>query len=441
VLGSFQVATISQRAEDAIVRLIGAKARFIDPIGQGFFVDKVLPNIVGHRDCLSTACPGNAFYPRLPAIRDRVLQQIGYRPRVDIRVTDVQITPTSLRTGDVLEVRATVTNVGTAVAPSDARGPGIGYDEGQTFDQRGLPKVTGRFRLALEGVGAGATPYPYRWGLGKALLPGESVTITGSVRVLHPQQRVFRVALVEEYVRYWQQEINPTLVVVDGPPVIPAPAPAVPEPLPIEPDPIGPLPTDRQAPPGAPDPHRTYYPETGHFLGHGFRHYWERNGGLAQFGYPLTTEFTEVNPADGKEYTVQYFERARFEYHPEHKGTPYEVLLGHLGRQVTTGRVFSTAPPGSPAPRPGARYFPETRQWVSGPLLTYWTARGGLMTYGYPISPEFEEINPDDGKPYMVQYFERNRLEVHPEHAGTPNEILLGLLGRQVLVERNWLSR
>jgi hypothetical protein len=29
---------------------------------------------------------------------------------------------------------------------------------------------------------------------------------------------------------------------------------------------------------------------------------------------------------------VQYFERARFEYHPEFKGTPHEVLLGHLGR-------------------------------------------------------------------------------------------------------------
>jgi len=28
---------------------------------------------------------------------------------------------------------------------------------------------------------------------------------------------------------------------------------------------------------------------------------------------------------------VQYFERARFEYHPENAGTPYVVLLGLLG--------------------------------------------------------------------------------------------------------------
>jgi len=41
-----------------------------------------------------------------------------------------------------------------------------------------------------------------------------------------------------------------------------------------------------------------------------------------------------VNPSDGKEYTVQYFERARFEFHPEAAGTPYEVQLGLLGAQA-----------------------------------------------------------------------------------------------------------
>jgi hypothetical protein len=190
----------------------------------------------------------------------------------------------------------------------------------------------------------------------------------------------------------------------------------------------------------APDPDRRYYPETGHYLSYGFKHYWDANGGLAQFGYPLTTEFRELNPADGKEYTVQYFQRARFEYHPEHKGTQFEVLLGLLGNQTTADRSFN-APPTSGPPREGARYFPETKQWVSGPLLKHWTQRGGLMVYGYPISPEIEEINPDDGKTYRVQYFERNRLEYHSEHQGTPHEVLLGLLGRQVLVERGWLSR
>jgi hypothetical protein len=38
-----------------------------------------------------------------------------------------------------------------------------------------------------------------------------------------------------------------------------------------------------------------------------------------------------VNAADGKLYLVQYFERNRLEYHPENRGTRYEMLLGLLG--------------------------------------------------------------------------------------------------------------
>ena len=41
---------------------------------------------------------------------------------------------------------------------------------------------------------------------------------------------------------------------------------------------------------------------------------------------------------DGKTYLVQYFERNRLEYHPENKGTPYEVLLGLLGVQTYQAR-------------------------------------------------------------------------------------------------------
>jgi hypothetical protein len=78
-------------------------------------------------------------------------------------------------------------------------------------------------------------------------------------------------------------------------------------------------------------PSHRYFPETGHSLSNAFLGYWDRNGGLAQFGYPLSEELREVSPTDGKEYTVQYFERARFEYHPEYKGSKAEVLLGLLG--------------------------------------------------------------------------------------------------------------
>ena len=43
-------------------------------------------------------------------------------------------------------------------------------------------------------------------------------------------------------------------------------------------------------------------------------------------------------------YTVQYFERARFEWHPENRGTPSEVLLGRLGAQAAQTAAVNVSP-------------------------------------------------------------------------------------------------
>jgi len=84
-----------------------------------------------------------------------------------------------------------------------------------------------------------------------------------------------------------------------------------------------------------------YFPETGHNLGGRFLAYWEAHGGLAQFGLPLTEERWDTLPSDaGACCQTQYFERARFEYHPENDGTPYEVLLGQFGRQILTDNAM-----------------------------------------------------------------------------------------------------
>ncbi len=75
-----------------------------------------------------------------------------------------------------------------------------------------------------------------------------------------------------------------------------------------------------------------YFPQTGHNLGFGFLQFYNANGGLDAFGYPISEEIQEAGP-DGKMGTIQYFQRARFEYHPEFAGTPYAVELGLLGDQ------------------------------------------------------------------------------------------------------------
>jgi hypothetical protein len=57
-----------------------------------------------------------------------------------------------------------------------------------------------------------------------------------------------------------------------------------------------------------------------------------RELGVPIVGLPLSDQHEE-KAADGKTYVVQWFERARFEYHPENT-SPYDVLLTLLGRQL-----------------------------------------------------------------------------------------------------------
>jgi lipoprotein-anchoring transpeptidase ErfK/SrfK len=92
------------------------------------------------------------------------------------------------------------------------------------------------------------------------------------------------------------------------------------------------------------DPSRRFFPQTGHVLAYGFKNYWEQNGGLYVFGYPISREFSEFNRDTGQEHTVQYFERARFEWHPEFRGTPYEVLLGRMGAEFADANGIDTSP-------------------------------------------------------------------------------------------------
>jgi hypothetical protein len=158
-----------------------------------------------------------------------------------------------------------------------------------------------------------------------------------------------------------------------------------------------------------------------------FAAYWAQHGGLEQFGYPITPEVIEHQ--GDQTYIVQYTQRARFEYHPEN-APPYDVLLGLLGNTLADPRANE----GPFQPKPEVKsfdvqWFPQTQHNVGPPFLAYWTQHGGLPVFGLPRSEGFEEANAADGHTYLVQYFERNRLEYHPENRGTRYEMLLGLLG------------
>ncbi|MDQ3929910.1 MAG: M28 family peptidase [Chloroflexota bacterium] len=169
------------------------------------------------------------------------------------------------------------------------------------------------------------------------------------------------------------------------------------------------------------------FPETGKTTSGIFLDYWNKNGGLAQLGYPISEVLGEVSELNGKPYTVQYFERAVLEYHPENQ-PPYNVLLSQLG----TYRYKQKYPSGAPNQQASSvgqlMRFPETGKTVGGKFVEYWRSHGGVSIQGFPISEEFTEVSPLNGKPYLVQYFERAVFEYHPENR-PPYDVLLSQLG------------
>jgi hypothetical protein len=152
--------------------------------------------------------------------------------------------------------------------------------------------------------------------------------------------------------------------------------------------------------------------------------YWENNGGLTIFGYPVTTPHFET--VEGRTLEVQWFERDRLEIQAD--GT---VTAGRLGARwlELQGRPWDTLPRVERAAA-GCQYFAITGHQLCEPFLSYWKTKGGLARFGYPISERFSEQI--EGQAYDVQYFERRRMEYHPEFAGTPYAILLGLLGQSL---------
>ncbi len=181
------------------------------------------------------------------------------------------------------------------------------------------------------------------------------------------------------------------------------------------------------------------FPETSQCIGGPFLDYWDANGGLAVFGIPLDPE----RPEQGSEGTfgTQWFERERFEFHPENK-TPYAILLGRLGDEQLRrqGRDWQTFPKGQP--QAGCQFFDTTGHTVCEPFLSYWRNHGlefdgrrgtafneSLALFGYPLSEPAMETN-SSGFTVQTQWFERARFEYVPTNPD-PYKVLLGRLGAE----------
>jgi len=180
-----------------------------------------------------------------------------------------------------------------------------------------------------------------------------------------------------------------------------------------------------------------YFGQTGHSAVNWFLETWKNTpNALFTLGYPISQPFIEesfTNP--GQFYRVQYFERAILEEHPENfgqQGNRFYVLGRLLGKRLAQGRENEDAfrPVGNPG---DGTWFGETGHTLRNgpaPFRDFWLRNGGLEAFGYPLSEQFQEVNSQDGQVYWVQYFERQRMEWHPNEA-PQYQILLGLLGNE----------
>ncbi|MBS1964602.1 MAG: alkaline phosphatase family protein [Chloroflexi bacterium SZAS-1] len=176
------------------------------------------------------------------------------------------------------------------------------------------------------------------------------------------------------------------------------------------------------------------FPETGYGLSGDFQRYWHMHGGLPIFGFPLDTAKVENG------FRSQWFERGRFEAHPENKA-PYNVQLSRLGADLLArqGRPWESLPKGDPQ---AAHYFAQTGHAIAPQFWAYWSSHGlefdgrkgksfaeSLALFGYPISEPQMEPNAD-GTMVLTQWYERARFEYYPDNPA-PYQVLLGRLGAE----------
>ena len=152
----------------------------------------------------------------------------GGVPRVSIVNRAAVIEPSVVPLGETLTFTCTVKNEGTV--PVRTKGPesDAEYTSLQNYNTLGEFEEPGLFRIGLdyEGNSAGRS-YPFRWQLGKDeeltvidteigpqkyLMPGQTVTVIGHLRILEETYKTepyFWVGLLHEHVMIVQDRVDP----------------------------------------------------------------------------------------------------------------------------------------------------------------------------------------------------------------------------------------
>lgn len=125
----------------------------------------------------------------------------------DASIVTARIGPTQVVRGGQVCLDAVVRNTGQTTLRTQGPDPGYVYnsfDSYSTIENHKYVEHAGLWRVGLNWSGTTDTTnatYPYRWGFGKDLLPGDEVAVHGCVNVFNEQdQIVYFAALVQENV-------------------------------------------------------------------------------------------------------------------------------------------------------------------------------------------------------------------------------------------------
>lgn len=155
------------------------------------------------------------------------------------------------------------------------------------------------------------------------------------------------------------------------------------------------------------------------------------------------TPWVKYEDAEGNKHEVWYEDsrslELKFDQALDHRVAGFAAWrIGHEDPDIwrLIANMETPATPVDP-PGDGTLYFPETGHTLGGVFLNYWQNNGGLAKFGYPRTEPFVEYDAMTDQSYQVQYFERVRMEYHPEYEGTEYSVLLGHIGRWSLAKRN----
>ncbi|MEW5719296.1 MAG: S8 family peptidase [Chloroflexota bacterium] len=129
-------------------------------------------------------------------------------------ISVASFTPTTLAVGKTLNVSITVKNGGVSTLQTQGPDPGFAYEEGDTFVTRGFPDVKGAFRVGIDFDGNKGIDHPYRWGLGAPLAAGQSVTVTGTIKLKTIQSCNYWAGLVQEQTAWLSDKAGSQLISV-----------------------------------------------------------------------------------------------------------------------------------------------------------------------------------------------------------------------------------